>query len=387
MDVVVIGAGVVGCAIAYELAGRGARVRVIDGRGAGAGATRAAAGMLAPHVEGHLELGTRGSGLGARIPSPGSPGPNPKALRALGVRSLALYDDFVRRVTTDSGQTVEYERAGTLQVAFEESEAAELCALARALAGTKVDHILLDAGEARRLEPALSGRVVRALHVREQGYVAAEALTRALASAAIRQGAEIVTDRVASIEGGGTPRVVTSGGTLEADAVIVAAGSWSAGLFAARSADQHAVKPIRGQIVQVRLESRPAAHILWGARCYLVPWRDGTVLVGATSEDVGFDETSTAAGVRQLLAAGAELMPGLDAAVFEDVRVGLRPMTPDELPAIGPSSTHRGVFYATGHYRNGILLAPLTAALVADLVIEGREGPELALVRPARLGL
>jgi glycine/D-amino acid oxidase-like deaminating enzyme len=127
--------------------------------------------------------------------------------------------------------------------------------------------------------------------------------------------------------------------------------------------------------------------VIWGEHCYLVPWEDGSVLVGATSEDVGFDERATTAGVGMLLDRGTELLPELTAAFFDDVRVGLRPATPDELPIIGPSSTMRGVFYATGHYRNGVLLAPLTALAIADLVLEGRERPELVLVHPARFGL
>jgi thiazole synthase len=127
--------------------------------------------------------------------------------------------------------------------------------------------------------------------------------------------------------------------------------------------------------------------VIWGSRCYLVPWRDGSVLAGATVEDVGFDESSTDAGIQYLREASAELLPILRGAAVEEVRVGLRPMTGDELPAIGPSSTMRNVFYATGHYRNGVLLAALTASLVADLVLDGGRSPELALVRPDRLGL
>jgi glycine oxidase len=170
-----------------------------------------------------------------------------------------------------------------------------------------------------------------------------------------------------------------------ADVVVVAAGSWSQDLPAPGKGVP--VRPIRGQIVQLRLPRPPASRVIWGERCYLVPWEDGTVLVGATSEDVGFDERATAAGVRMLLDRGAELLPELNAAFFDEVRVGLRPATPDELPVIGASSTMRGVFYATGHYRNGVLLAPLTALAVADLVLDGRERPEIANMRPDRFGL
>jgi glycine/D-amino acid oxidase-like deaminating enzyme len=127
--------------------------------------------------------------------------------------------------------------------------------------------------------------------------------------------------------------------------------------------------------------------VIWGTHCYIVPWHDGTILVGATVEDVGFDESATVAGVQQLLGAAVALLPPLEAAEFAGVRVGLRPATGDELPVIGHSSTMPGVIYATGHYRNGVLLTPLTALLVADLVTENRARTELALTRPDRLGL
>ena len=381
MTITVVGAGIVGCAIAYELASRGVRVRLIDARGPALGATRASAGMLAPHLEGHVA-----------------------PLLALGTTSLGMYDEFIRRVTSDSGHPIEYERTGTLQVARTAAEAADLCNAARALATAGVGHVLLDAPQTRQMEPALAADVVGSLHVRDHAYVAAVALTHGLLAAAAKHDVEIVTAEVTAIESGDAPRVLTSSGAFDADAVIIAAGTWSGDLGRGprRSGGVHgaprdvegrsgsaidAVKPIRGQLISLRVASRAASRVIWGSRCYLVPWRDGSVLVGATSEDVGFDETATVSGVRYLLEAGTELLPALHGAAFEGVRVGLRPMTRDELPAIGPSSTMRNVFYATGHYRNGVLLAPLTAALVANLVLDGGNSPELALVRPDRLGL
>jgi glycine oxidase len=220
-----------------------------------------------------------------------------------------------------------------------------------------------------------------------QGYVNAATLTRALADAAHRRGARFTTERVLGLhEGKAGAAVITSEGTLEGDAVVVAAGSWSAAV--AGSTDwPPPVKPVRGQLLHLRAPSRIASRVLWGSSCYVVPWQDGTVLVGATVEDAGFDEQPTAAGVRHLLNAVHALVPGANDAVFQEVRVGLRPKTPDELPIIGRSSTMRHVFHATGHYRNGILLTPLTAALIADLVLDGREREELAFTQPARFGL
>jgi glycine oxidase len=364
VTITIVGAGVVGCAIAHELASRGAGVRLIDARGIAQGATRASAGMLAPHIEGHVPT-----------------------LHALAVRSLTLYDEFVRRAAADSGQPIEYERTGTLQVARSDAEAAELCALARAFVESGVQHTLLDAAGVRRLEPGVAAGVVSALLVPDHGYVAAEPLTRALAAAAVKHGTEIVAARVTKVDGGDTPRVDTSAGAFAADAVVIAAGAWSDNVGRGPASGPGVVRPIRGQLLRLRVDERPASRVLWGSRCYLVPWRDGSVLAGATVEDVGFDERATDEGVRYLREASAELLPALRDATFEQVRVGLRPMTGDELPAIGPSSTMRNVFYATGHYRNGVLLAPLTARLVADLVLDGRPGAELAVVHPDRLGL
>jgi glycine oxidase len=351
VNVTVVGAGIVGLSIAHELASRGASVRIEDPRGVGQGATWASAGILAPHIEGH-------SG----------------ALLTLAVQSLQEYDGFIERVTIDADQPTEYQRSGTLQVALNADESQRLSAAAARLSQAQVRHELIDAGAARRLEPAL-GDIVSALHVPEHGYVNVRSLVSALVEALSQRGVTIGDGQVEDLEAE----------AARADAVIVAAGTWSQDLRG--TGKSVPVRPIRGQLLHLRLPRPPASRVIWGERCYLVPWEDGSVLVGATSEDVGFDERATTAGVRMLLDCGMELLPELTAAFFDDVRVGLRPATPDELPIIGPSSTMRGVFYATGHYRSGILLAPWTALAIADLVREGRERPELVLVHPARFGL
>ena len=362
MNITIAGAGIVGCAIAHELASRGARVRVLDARDPGGGATRASAGILAPYIEGH----------------------DPTLLR-LGMRSLALYDEFTRRVTADAGQDVEYERNGTMEVAFTLDQANVLKRRARALTSENIEHTLLTAADVRRLEPAVTPQAVGGLLISGHGYVDAAGLTRTLVCAARAHGAVFESGSATRVEGGSVPRVHTLDAVIESDVVIVAAGSWSAYLDTSVSADT--VRPIRGQLLQLRLRARPAARVLWADDCYLVARRGGDVLVGATVEDVGFDERATLSGVQQLLQSAVRLMPALEGAVFEEVRVGLRPKTLDELPAVGASSTMPHVFYATGHYRNGVLLAPLTARLVADLVLQGRDSTDLALMKPSRLAL
>jgi glycine/D-amino acid oxidase-like deaminating enzyme len=143
---------------------------------------------------------------------------------------------------------------------------------------------------------------------------------------------------------------------------------------------------VRGQLLRLAWRGPSLRRVTWSDRCYVVPWEDGTLLVGATVEDAGFDERTTVAGVRDLLEAAAELVPEAWTAGFIDARAGLRPGTPDELPMVGRSCVFDNVVYATGHYRNGILLAPLTAALVAGLMIDGQDDPLLRLISPSRFG-
>lgn len=364
MNVTVVGAGIVGCAVAYELVSRGARVRILDPRGTGQGATRASAGVLAPYIEGHAQ-----------------------ALLRLTTCSLAQYDQFIDRLRADAHRDVEYRRIGTLQVALGADEAEQLADAARTLASTDVNHHLLSHHEVRRLEPALTAAVTAALLIPQHAYVGVATMMAALEEALSAHRVSVETVSVQRIHGAvSSVRIATSADVYDTDAVILAAGSWS-GAIDMSPAIAPPVKPVRGQLVHLRFSEAPVAHIIWGPRGYLVPWRDGSVLVGATTEDVGFDENATAAGVQLLLDRARELIPAAESSSFEAVRVGLRPATADELPVIGASSRMRGVYYATGHYRNGVLLAPLTASMVADLVLEGRERPELALVRPDRLGL
>lgn len=361
-DVIVIGAGIIGCAVGRELAKRGAAVRIFEARTVGAGATHASAGVLAPYIEAHDR------------------GP----LFDLTVRSLAMYDRFVEEVADESGIAVEYRRCGTLEVATDAGEAERL----RNTETPIRDGVMrwLDSAAAHLEEPALAESIQGALLVSTHGYVGVSALTEALAWAALRHGAQLETaHRVTGVRQDGSGlTVLTEDGTVwPAGQVVVAAGSWSGRIDTADNAAS-AVRPIRGQLLRLEWPGIPLSRIIWGPDCYVVPWQNGTVLVGATVEDVGFDERATAAGVRDLLDAACELLPETWRARFVEARVGLRPATLDGLPIIGRSSHQPGLIYATGHYRNGILLAPLTARVVSDLMIDGREDPLLATVRPDR---
>jgi glycine oxidase len=361
--VLVAGAGVIGCAIAYELARRGAVVTIVDPRPVGAGATQASAGMLVPYHEAES-------------------GP----FRTLAERSLALYDGFIARVAEDAPDVqVEYARTGTLEVALDEVSAAALARQAADHAAAGIECRRLDAAEAREMEPHLAADVTAGLFIPAHGFVAPDVLTAALARAAAAHGASSAARTVRAIRRrtDGTLTIETDAGGLEADRVVIAAGSWS-GQVRVDGDRPPPVRPVRGQLLRVEWPHAPLARIIWGPRCYLVPRRDRTLLVGATVEDVGFDERPTVAGVRDLMDAACELVPDAWRAGFRDARAGLRPAAPDNLPVLGPSPALDGVVYATGHYRNGVLLAPITAALVADLVLDGRRDPILDSFDPRR---
>ena len=364
-DVIVIGAGIIGCAVACELGRRGASVRVLESRDVGSGATQASAGILAPYTEADR------------------PGP----LRALCAESLGLWDDFVARAVADGGRDVLYERTGTLEVVTDRASMRRLERTGRALTAAGVECRLLSARQAQAAEPTLGGAVTGGLLIPSHGFVGVATLMEALRGAgAARHGVSFLTGRpVRHVQAGsdGTMVVETAAGTLTGDAVVLAAGSWSGGVDV-DGEEALPVRPVRGQLLHLRWSGGPPARVVWGPRCYVVPWPDGSLLVGATVEDAGFDERATVAGVAGLIEAVGGLLPGARRAGFEAVRVGLRPGTPDDLPVVGRAAAAPGLVYAAGHYRNGVLLAPLTARLVADLLLDGREDPLLAAVAPGR---
>src|SRR3954469_23823478 len=365
-DIIVVGAGIVGCAVAYELASRGASVEMVDERPPGMGATQASAGVLAPYIEA----------------SHGGP------FLDLTVRSLGLFDRFVERVRTDSGVAISYQRTGTLDAAFDAAELRALQATADSLTRLNVPASMLDAKATAAEEPALAERAVGALLIESHGFVDAVELTRALAVAARRKGAQLIEgSRVRNISGRqGDIVVETNRGSLTSNAVVLCAGSWSGGIAVDGVHATVPVRPVRGQLLHLAWPGTPLRRVTWSRRCYLVPWEDGTLLVGATVEEAGFDERTTVAGVRGLLDAVSDVIPSSHNAGFLGARVGLRPATADDLPVIGASAVVPNLMYATGHYRNGVLLAPLTAMLVADAMLDNRVDPQLALVSPARFG-
>ena len=364
-SVIVVGAGVIGCTVAYELARAGARVLVLEPRSPGQGATRASAGVLCPYIEGH-----------------------DVKLRDFGARSLGMYDDFVERLRADSGHDIVYQRNGTFELAFTEADVARLTVQTGVLASQHVEFAWVAASAFDNFEPKVSKQALAALLIPMHGFVGVTGLTLAAVAAAERRGAEFKSDvgaiRIHSLPGGRVG-VQTAGSMWDADRVVLAAGSWSSRITV-QDADAIPVTPIRGQLVQLEARAGDIRRVLWAPDGYLVPWPDGAVLVGATVEDVGFDEGHTEDAIRQLRKAAARLVPSLADAPVTSVRTGLRPRGPDDLPMLGPSLAVPGLFYATAHYRNGVLLAPLTVQLIRDLVLGGTADPALRDLDPARHG-
>jgi glycine oxidase len=365
-DVIVIGAGIVGCAIACELARRGTAVRIVDDRPAGMGATQASAGVLAPYLE--AREGT--------------------AFLDLTVRSLNLYDSFIAELAGESGEQISYRRTGTIDIALDDDALRTLQERATVLTRIGVSSALLSPDAVRSEEPHVGYGAAGALLVEAHGFVVVADLIRALTLAGRQHGIEFAAParahRISRQDD--AVAVDTDNGTLSAATVVLAAGSWS-GAIDVEGAGAHApVRPVRGQLLSLAWRGTPLRRTTWGSRCYLVPWDDGTLLVGATMEEAGFDERATVAGVRDLLEAAGELIPHAWSAGFNGAKVGLRPATTDGLPIVGRSAAVPNLVYATGHFRNGVLLAPLTAKLVADLVMGSPADSALAALAPSRFG-
>lgn len=367
-DVVVVGGGVIGGAIALALAKRGAEVCVVE-RGPAAGeapgetgvASWAAAGVLGAQIEGRHD------------------GP----LVRLCLASRARYPAWIAGICEATGLDVEMRAAGVMRPAYGESELAAVIEEVawQEQAGLRVER--LDAAAAIEIEPEITREIVGAVRFPDDRRIDPPSLVRALRAAMARAGVELragATVRGVLVRDGRARGVeIEDRGSIEGDAVVVAAGSWSSRVALAGLAEG-AIEPARGQMIELGLAKQIVRGVIDGPECYLSPRDDGRVLVGSTVERVGFRTGATASVVRDLLGAAIRLVPGLAEATVRRAWAGFRPVAADELPMIGASEI-AGLYLATGHFRNGVLLAPITAEIIAAL-ISGEAPPSDVALAP-----
>ncbi|HWH44306.1 MAG TPA: glycine oxidase ThiO [Thermoleophilaceae bacterium] len=340
-DAIVVGAGIVGLACAWRLAREGRSVLCLDRSRAGGGASGVAAGMLAPVTE--AEFGE-------------------EDLLRMNLDAAAAWPGFARDLAEASGIDTGFRESGALVVAADRDDAEELRRLHVFQRSLGLDAQWLTPSECRRLEPALSPRIAGGILAPQDNQADPAAVTGALAAALREEGGELREEaHVESVEPGAV--TLAGGGRIPAGDVVVAAGAWSGSLASV------AVRPVKGQLLRLRRRGGEplASRIVRTPRCYVVDRGDGRVVIGATVEERGFDTEVTAEGVYRLLEAAYEVLPDVEELAFEGAVAGLRPGTPDNRPVVRRVD---GVVVASGHFRNGVLLAPVAAAEVAALVGE-----------------
>ena len=358
--VVVIGAGVIGLGIAWRLAGR-ATVTVFDRGKAGSGATHAAAGMLAACCEAE---------------------PGEEALVALGRESQARWPAFAEEIKRASGIDVELRDEGTLLLALTADDQATIAHHLEFQRRLDLPLEWLSAAATRAREPHLAGKIAGALFSPQDHQVDNRKLAPALRIAAESLGATICEDRPVKeviVQGGRAKGIALEDGTIAAaDIVVLAAGAWSRGIGGVPPDRRPPIRPVKGQMLALRMDaSAPLlSHVLWAPGVYLVPRRDGRLIVGGTVEEKGFDDTITAGGMLTLLEAAWRAIPAIEELPIDEVWVGHRPGSRDDAPILGLGPLD-GLFYATGHHRNGILLAPITADAMARLILDNIIDPAI----------
>jgi glycine oxidase len=353
-EVAVVGGGVIGLSIAARLAGDGMDVTVID-EAPISGASAVAAGMLAPVTEVHY---------------------GEEDLLRLNLASKVMYPDWVTALEEETGRPTGYRRCGTVMVARDSDDNAALDDLYRFQLELGLEVRRLKGRECREIEPALAPSIRGGILVEGDHQVDPQALGSALFASCEHRGTQHVRAKVASVrmsEGRATGLVLTDDTELEARYVVIAAGAWSGMVGGVE--EVLPVRPVKGQLVRLSARGpyRPMEHNVRGLDVYLVPRADGRVVIGATVEEMGFDGSVTAGAVHDLMQEAYELVPAVAELGFDGALAGFRPGTPDNAPFIGATEIE-GLIAATGHYRNGILLAPVTADAIARLIGTGDPG-------------
>ncbi len=360
-DVIIIGGGIIGLSLAHKLAAAKQRVLVLDRQQPGLEASWAAAGMLSP--------------------APESPGD--AALVPLAKKSVALYPEFISAIEAASGMSAGFRRDGAFEIFLGPAAQAERDETIATHRSHNLDTQAVTPEEARAIEPALTKSAFSAARIANECSVAPRALIAAVLQAAKSQGAEIragVAIRNLLIEKSQCVGVESQSEKFSAKQIVLAAGCFSSQIGAAAFAP---TQPVRGQMVSLRPARPIPNHVLRSHNGYVVPRGNGLLVAGSTTEHVGYEKNVTAAGIAGILNTAIALVPELANAAIEESWSGLRPDTPDHLPLIGPSEIE-GLWLATGHYRNGILLAPATAQILGDWILQGKPNFEVAAYSPQR---
>jgi glycine oxidase len=365
-DVVIIGGGVIGLAIARALARRGVQnLTVIEKHDFGREASWAAGGILAPQVETDKD----------------------DDFFRIACAGRDLYRNFAVSLQAETGIDVQLDTTGTLYVAFTEDEEAELRARLAWQHNQGLAVEWLDRDAARRLEPHLSEQIRCTLRFPNDFQIENRRLVEALLTANERLGVRLHRDceaKALKIEGSRVTGVETSRGIISAHCIVLAAGAWSSSLNCAVTLPRLEVEPVRGQMLCFNPAERLARHVIYSSRGYLVPRRDGRLLAGSTTESAGFEKRVTDDGVNSIKSMAVEMTPALEPLTVVDSWAGFRPRAKDGLPVLGPTKRVAGLFYATGHYRNGILLAPITGDLIAETILSGATPSLLSPFSPDR---
>lgn len=371
-EVVIIGGGVIGLTIARALALRGIRDVLLLERGAlGAESSSAAGGMLAPRAEADRA----------------------DEFFELACRSRALYPAFAAALLAETGTDVELDTTGALYLALTEEDEEEIARRCewQTRAGLAVEK--LQAAEVRQLEPRISESVRGALRFPLDIQVENRRLLTALIAANQKLGVRLIPGTNAEslrLQSGRVAGVETAHGFVSSRRVVVASGAWTSMITASESSNQRLprvrIEPVRGQMLCFAAQPPLVRHVIYSPRGYLVPRRDGRLLAGSTSEQAGFSKQVTAAGMHAILSQAIEIAPALGSLPLLDAWAGLRPRAADDLPVLGPTEIE-GLIYATGHYRNGILLAPITGELIAEVIVSSLVSPLLERFSPRRFDL
>ena len=366
MKILVIGGGIIGNAVAWRLARNGLDVTILEQGRAGQEASWAAAGMIAPQAE--------------------AEGPGP--FLRFCVEGKRAFEAVLPELIAESGVDPEYDvNSGVLYAALDEQERAELSTRAawQRAAGLRVEEISGD--QARAIAPALSAQAIYALYFPHENRVENRKLTQAFLVAALKAGVTLREEsRVDAIEarGGRFSGLRLHGGELlEADVAINAAGSW-ASVIRGMEADNVSLHPIRGQIVCFETQPNFVGPAIFSLRGYAVPRRDGRLVTGSTREQAGYSKNVTLEGMEHIVRGVRDMLPVLGGMRFREAWAGLRPATSDLLPVLGQSPAIPGLYYATGHFRSGILLAAITGKVIAAMVTGAKPDADLSHFSPAR---